>query len=210
MRVLMHWDCMYLCTHVPKSSSCLLNPTIYMCLFVFRMPHLIRFLYLFSVKSAFSWCVDEDLLEMNNLISPKDYLATLKPHVRAPAAGIWPIYLKFISCQWFGATNFLFLSEKWNPAKPTIAFTMHVSRKPQDDGYTVIRRPEKTGFVDIQLDHSVTFESCSDTPRRKETQREVRRLIRSLYIAADPFFLGKGRVGILIQFLCFFSKYNQK
>lgn len=90
MRVLMHWDCIYLCTHVPKSSSCLLNPTIYMCLFVFRMPHLIRFLYLFSVKSAFSWCVDEDLLEMNNLISPKDYLATQKPHVRAPAAGIWP------------------------------------------------------------------------------------------------------------------------
>ncbi|XP_006810548.1 deleted in lung and esophageal cancer protein 1 homolog, partial [Neolamprologus brichardi] len=83
---------------------------------------------------------------MNNLISPKDYLATQKPHVRAPAA------------------------EKWNPAKPTIAFTMHVSRKPQDDGYTVIRSPEKTGFVDIQLDHSVTFESCSDTPRRKERE----------------------------------------
>ncbi|XP_039900319.1 deleted in lung and esophageal cancer protein 1 isoform X2 [Simochromis diagramma] len=103
---------------------------------------------LLTVKSAFSWCVDEDLLKMNNLISPKDYLATQKPHVRAPAA------------------------EKWNPAKPTIAFTMHVSRKPQDDGYTVIRHPEKTGFVDIQLDHSVTFESCSDTPRRKETQRE--------------------------------------
>lgn len=90
MRGLIHWDCMYLCTHLPKSSSCLLNPTIYMCLFVFRMPHLIWFLYLFSVKSAFSWCVDEDLLEMNNLISPKDYLATQKPHVRAPAAGIWP------------------------------------------------------------------------------------------------------------------------
>lgn len=102
------------------------------------------------------------------------------------------------------------MSEKWNPAKPTIAFNMHVSREPQDDGYTVVRSPEKTGFVDIQLDPSVTFESCSDTPRRKETQREVRRLIRSLFTAADPFLLGKGWVGILIQFLCFFSKYNQK
>uniref|UniRef100_A0AAX7TDT6 Deleted in lung and esophageal cancer protein 1 Ig-like domain-containing protein n=1 Tax=Astatotilapia calliptera TaxID=8154 RepID=A0AAX7TDT6_ASTCA len=44
------------------------------------------FPYCHTVKSAFSWCVDEDLLEMNNLISPKDYLATQKPHVRAPAA----------------------------------------------------------------------------------------------------------------------------
>lgn len=48
------------------------------------------FLCLFSVKSAFSWCVDKDLLEMNDLISPQDYLTTQKPRVEAPAASTWP------------------------------------------------------------------------------------------------------------------------
>ncbi|XP_030612582.1 deleted in lung and esophageal cancer protein 1 isoform X2 [Archocentrus centrarchus] len=97
---------------------------------------------LLTVKSAFSWCVDENLLEMNNLISPKDYLATQKPHVRAPAA------------------------EKWNPARPTIAYSMHVSVKPQDDGCTA------TDLKVTEVDPSVTFESCSDTPRKKKTHRE--------------------------------------
>uniref|UniRef100_A0A3B4XSA7 Deleted in lung and esophageal cancer protein 1 Ig-like domain-containing protein n=1 Tax=Seriola lalandi dorsalis TaxID=1841481 RepID=A0A3B4XSA7_SERLL len=38
-----------------------------------------------TVNSEFSWCLDEDLLKMNNLISPQDYLPTQKPRVGAPA-----------------------------------------------------------------------------------------------------------------------------
>lgn len=43
-----------------------------------------------SVKSAFPCCIDEDLLKLNNLISPQDYLTTQKPRVKAPAASTWP------------------------------------------------------------------------------------------------------------------------
>lgn len=42
-------------------------------------------LCLCAVKSAFSWCVDNDLLKMNNLISPQDYLPAHKPQVQPPA-----------------------------------------------------------------------------------------------------------------------------
>ncbi|XP_044032520.1 deleted in lung and esophageal cancer protein 1 isoform X2 [Siniperca chuatsi] len=101
---------------------------------------------LLTVKSAFSWCVDKDLLEMNNLISPQDYLTTQKPRVEAPAA------------------------IKSNPAKPTIAYTMHVSREPQDDGYTLIPSPEKSMPEMNESDLSLTFESSSDTPKRKKTR----------------------------------------
>ncbi|KAK9527708.1 hypothetical protein VZT92_014247 [Zoarces viviparus] len=92
-----------------------------------------------TVQSASSWCVDDDLLKMNNLISPQDYLSPQKPRMRPPA----PI--------------------KWDPARPTIAYTMRISREPQDDGSS----PEKN-----ESDRSLTLESSSDTPKRKETPRE--------------------------------------
>ncbi|GAA6215002.1 deleted in lung and esophageal cancer protein 1 [Lates japonicus] len=103
---------------------------------------------LLTVKSAFSWCVDKDLLEMYNLISPQDYLTSQKPRVGPPAA------------------------VKPNPAKPTIAYAMHVSREPQDDGYTLIPSPEKTALEMNESDLSLTFESSSDTPKRKKIPRE--------------------------------------
>ncbi|XP_070842315.1 deleted in lung and esophageal cancer protein 1 [Chaetodon trifascialis] len=99
-----------------------------------------------TVKSAFSWCVDSDLLKMNNLISPQDYLTTQKTRVEAPAA------------------------VKWNPAKPTIAYAMRVSREPQDDGYTIIPSPEMK--VLEMSDLSLTLESSSDTSKRNKTPRQ--------------------------------------
>ncbi|MEQ2189998.1 hypothetical protein GOODEAATRI_030996, partial [Goodea atripinnis] len=106
------------------------------------------FLSLFSVKSTFSWCVDEDLLKRNNLISPGDYLNTQKPQVRAPAA------------------------VKSSFAKPTITYAMHTSREPQDDGYTLLPNPKKTVLEMNELDDSLTFESSSDTSQRKRTPEE--------------------------------------
>ncbi|XP_039983101.1 deleted in lung and esophageal cancer protein 1 [Xiphias gladius] len=103
---------------------------------------------LLTVKSAFSQCVDKDLLEMNNLISPQDYLTIQKPRIGAPAA------------------------VKSNPAKPTVAYAMHVSKEPQDDDYTVISSPEKTALEMNESDLSLTFESSSDNPKRKKTPRE--------------------------------------
>ncbi|KAM9337193.1 deleted in lung and esophageal cancer protein 1 [Symphorus nematophorus] len=101
-----------------------------------------------TVKSALSWCVDNDLLKMNNLIPSKNYLTTQKPRVEAPAA------------------------IKSDPAKPTIAYIMRTSREPQDDGYTLIPSPEKTVPEINESDRSLTLESSSDTSQRKKTPRE--------------------------------------
>ncbi|XP_034428742.1 deleted in lung and esophageal cancer protein 1 isoform X2 [Hippoglossus hippoglossus] len=101
---------------------------------------------IFTVKSAFSWCVDSDLLERHNLISPRDYLPTQTPRVGPPP----PV--------------------KLNPAKPTIAYTMHLSKEPQDDGYTLIPSPEKTVLNDSDL--SLTFESSLETPKSENTPSE--------------------------------------
>uniref|UniRef100_A0A3B3ZMW1 Uncharacterized protein n=1 Tax=Periophthalmus magnuspinnatus TaxID=409849 RepID=A0A3B3ZMW1_9GOBI len=62
-------------------------------------------------QSVFPQCVDKDLLEMNNLISPWDYLSVPKPKplLKAP-----------------------------EPTKPTVSYSMHISQEPQDDGYTFI------------------------------------------------------------------------
>ncbi|XP_039645855.1 deleted in lung and esophageal cancer protein 1 isoform X1 [Perca fluviatilis] len=103
---------------------------------------------LLTVKSAFSWCVDKDLLEMNNLISPQDYLTTQKLRVEAPAA------------------------MKSNPGKPTIAYAMHVSREPQDDGYILIPSSKKIVSGMNESDLSLTLESSLDTPKRTKTSRE--------------------------------------
>ncbi|XP_041824653.1 deleted in lung and esophageal cancer protein 1 [Melanotaenia boesemani] len=96
---------------------------------------------LLLIKSAFSWCVDQDLLKRNDLISPEDYLPTQKLQVRAPVA------------------------VKSNPAKPTISHVMHTSWKPQDDGYTLIS--EKTVLEMNELDHSLTTISSSDSQKGK-------------------------------------------
>ncbi|XP_026147588.1 deleted in lung and esophageal cancer protein 1 [Mastacembelus armatus] len=99
------------------------------------------------VKSEFFWCVDKDLLEVNNLISPQAYLRTEKPRMKPPA----PI--------------------KLDPAKPTISYTMHVSREPQDDGYTFIPSSEKTVLEMNEMDLSLTSDCSSNIPQKK-TQRE--------------------------------------
>lgn len=51
---------------------------------------------------------------------------------------------------------------------------MHVSRKPQDDGYTLMPSPEKIIPKMNNSDLSLTFESSSVTPKRKKSPREVR------------------------------------
>uniref|UniRef100_UPI0037E93989 deleted in lung and esophageal cancer protein 1 n=1 Tax=Semicossyphus pulcher TaxID=241346 RepID=UPI0037E93989 len=102
---------------------------------------------LLTVKSAFSRCVDNNLLEMNNLISPEDYLATQKPRKEAPAA------------------------RKSNPAKPTIAYTMPVSQEPQDDGYTLIHSPEKATLEMNESGFCLTYESSSDSRKGSKTSR---------------------------------------
>ncbi|XP_072234940.1 deleted in lung and esophageal cancer protein 1 [Leuresthes tenuis] len=110
---------------------------------------------LLTVKSAFSWCVDEDLLKKNNLISPEDYLVkTQKTQIRAPAA------------------------VKSDPTKPTIAFAMRTSRDPQDDGYMLIQREEKTALEMNELDHSLTCDSSSDTKKRSEASAEKLKQIK--------------------------------
>ncbi|KAK1884689.1 Deleted in lung and esophageal cancer protein 1 like [Dissostichus eleginoides] len=92
-----------------------------------------------------------DLLEMNNLISPQDYLPTQKTHVEAPAA------------------------IKLNPGKPTLSYAMHVSKEPQDDGYTLIPSPEK--IILGESDLSLTFESSSVTPTRRKPKEKSKQTV---------------------------------
>ncbi|XP_034056329.1 deleted in lung and esophageal cancer protein 1 [Gymnodraco acuticeps] len=116
-----------------------------------RMGDIIDQQGLLTVQSAFSWCVDKDLLEMNNLLSPQDYLPTQKPHVEAPAA------------------------IKSNPGKPTLSYAMHVSKEPQDDGYTLIPSPEK--IILGESDLSLTFESSSVTPTRRQPKEKSKQTV---------------------------------
>lgn len=67
-------------------------------------------------------------------------------------------------------TNLLiFLSAKLDPARPTVAFSMHVSREPQDDGYTLILGPDT-----VESDFSLTLDSSPDAEKRKETPKKVK------------------------------------
>ncbi|XP_075906627.1 deleted in lung and esophageal cancer protein 1 isoform X2 [Nelusetta ayraudi] len=105
---------------------------------------------LFTVQSAFSQCVDSDLLAQCDLISPLDYLPIQKPQVNAPA------------------------EIKFHYAKPTISFNMHVSREPQDDGYTVLPAQESKVPERSLSEKSLTLESSSDVPKRMKSPKQVR------------------------------------
>lgn len=63
---------------------------------------------------------------------------------------------------------------KFHYAKPTISFNMHVSREPQDDGYTVL--PAQEGRVPERSlsEKSLTLESSSDLPKRMRSPKQVR------------------------------------
>ncbi|XP_068438348.1 deleted in lung and esophageal cancer protein 1 [Clinocottus analis] len=113
-----------------------------------KMGDVCGHLGLLTVNSAFSSCVDQDLLKMNNLISPQDYLTRQKTRVRAPA----PI--------------------KSNPAKPTISSTMHMYREPQSDGYALKPSPKKIVPKMNESNLSLSLESSSDPSRRKKTPCE--------------------------------------
>lgn len=69
--------------------------------------------------------------------------------------------------------TFPFPSVKSVPIKPTFTYTMHVSKEPQDDGYTLIPSSGKTVLEMNESDLSLTFDSSSDISKRKTTAREV-------------------------------------
>ncbi|XP_055364189.1 deleted in lung and esophageal cancer protein 1 isoform X2 [Betta splendens] len=104
---------------------------------------------LLTVKPAFPSCVDENLLKLHDLISPQDYLPTEKPRLKAPAA------------------------IKQNPARPTISYTMHMSREPRDDGCTVIPSSGKPVTEMKESELSMTFDSSSDKATRRNSLRET-------------------------------------
>lgn len=89
---------------------------------------------------------------------------------------LFGMHLKLLmtSVFWLNISLFILLLVKSNPAKPTIASTMHVCREPQDDGYTIIPSPEKTMAEMNESELNLTLESSSDTSKRKKTPREVR------------------------------------
>nr|XP_060639346.1 deleted in lung and esophageal cancer protein 1 [Anolis sagrei ordinatus] len=60
------------------------------------VPEGYRHIALPPVKSTFRWCVDDELLEKHNLISPKDYITDPELITRAPKEISEPGYLKEI------------------------------------------------------------------------------------------------------------------
>ncbi|XP_072306530.1 deleted in lung and esophageal cancer protein 1-like [Eucyclogobius newberryi] len=99
---------------------------------------------IFPVQSVFPQCVDKDLLEMNNLISPWDYLSAPrpKPFPEPPEKA------------------------KPDPTRPTVSYLMHTSRTPQDDGYTTI--PQDLD-VSVTVDPS-SDEANNQTKPQKRTK----------------------------------------
>ncbi|KAF3836572.1 hypothetical protein F7725_029130 [Dissostichus mawsoni] len=67
------------------------------------------------------------------------------------------------------------LTVKLNPGKPTLSYAMHVSKEPQDDGYTLIPSPEK--IILGESDLSLTFESSSVTPTRRKPKEKSKRTV---------------------------------
>ncbi|KAJ0059524.1 hypothetical protein NL108_001875, partial [Boleophthalmus pectinirostris] len=108
---------------------------------------------LITVQSVFPQCVDKDLLEMNKLISPWDYLSVLKPKPLLEAPG----------------------KVKPDPTKPTVSYSSHISREPQDDGYTFIP-------CSINTPHnsdSITVDPSSDEAKNKKTMsRETTKMTK--------------------------------
>ncbi|XP_008306151.1 deleted in lung and esophageal cancer protein 1 isoform X2 [Cynoglossus semilaevis] len=109
---------------------------------------------LLTVQSAFSWCVDNDLLKMNNLICPRDYIPSLKTPCPAPS----PV--------------------KLDPAKPTLCYSMHVSKEPRDDGYLLVHSPDRDDVDLNEVDNAMMVSSSSVTLKKralhKEKQDEVK------------------------------------
>ncbi|KAJ0022899.1 hypothetical protein NQD34_015033 [Periophthalmus magnuspinnatus] len=101
-----------------------------------------------TVQSVFPQCVDKDLLEMNNLISPWDYLSVPKPKplLKAPEKA------------------------KPDPTKPTVSYSMHISQEPQDDGYTFIPCPVNSPDNSV----SITVDSSSDEANNKKIKSRER------------------------------------
>lgn len=93
---------------------------------------------------------------------------------------------------WFSSSplfKIIFLPVKYDAARPTVAYTMHVSREPRDDGYTLIPSSEKMLSERNESDISLTFECSSDTPMRKKTPREVKSQRLTSYVFTQYIFL---------------------
>lgn len=71
------------------------------------------------------------------------------------------------------AAFFLSRLVKFHYAKPTISFNMHVSREPQDDGYTVLAAQESRVPERSLSEKSLTLESSSDVSKRMKSPKQV-------------------------------------
>lgn len=133
---------------------------------------------IFSPISLFLVC-----RQRSSQIEQPDFPRGLLNYTKTPSGNtnskymtLFRAHLKWlITCVfWLSFSHIPFLLVKLDPARPTIAHTMHVSREPQDDGYTQIPRAEESVAEMNQSDLSQTFDSSSDTPKSKKTPREVR------------------------------------
>nr|XP_015209756.1 PREDICTED: LOW QUALITY PROTEIN: deleted in lung and esophageal cancer protein 1 [Lepisosteus oculatus] len=93
------------------------------------------------VKSTFRWCVDNSLLKQHNLICPEDYITEQRLMTKAPRGKSTPGFIN-----------------------PTLSFSKHISRLPQDDGYTEIPPPHATAESLLEeSEGSLTLPSTPDS-----------------------------------------------
>ncbi|TSK98411.1 Deleted in lung and esophageal cancer protein 1 [Bagarius yarrelli] len=92
------------------------------------------------VKSTLMWCVDNGLLKRHNLICPQEYIKEQVPFYKAPQEKSEPGY-----------------------TQPTVSYKMHVSTKPQDDGYTLMPKPVTAQSLQEESEEAFTLSSSQGT-----------------------------------------------
>ncbi|XP_061522302.1 deleted in lung and esophageal cancer protein 1 isoform X1 [Phycodurus eques] len=99
------------------------------------------------VKSAFIWHVDEGLLQVNNLISPLDYLKSQKMQMKAPAV------------------------VKPDLTRPTMAYTMHTATEAHDNALWRMRNESESSQTmecsSLALKNKKTPDEMQNRPKPK-------------------------------------------
>lgn len=60
-----------------------------------------------------------------------------------------------------------------DPAKPTLCYSMHVSKEPRDDGYLLVHSPDRDDVDLNEVDNAMMVSSSSVTLKKRALHKEV-------------------------------------
>lgn len=76
-------------------------------------------------------------------------------------------------CCCFFSIKWLFFTVKLDPAKPTLCYSMHVSKEPRDDGYLLVHSPDRDDVDLNEVDNAMMVSSSSVTLKKRALHKEV-------------------------------------